>query len=85
MYPSAFSRCLVSIDSRSGKTFLIRKIMYSVALRYPEPSKVFTSLSYRGLGIGMLTYSTARSPPCLWYDVYRYYVYRFFVVDTSLT
>ena len=52
----------MSLDSRSGSTFLIRKIMYSVALRYPEPSRDLTSLSYRGFGIGMFTYSTMMFP-----------------------
>ena len=61
-YPRAFRRLSMSLDSRSGSTFLIRKIMYSVALRYPEPSRDFTSLSYRGFGIGILTYSTMTFP-----------------------
>ena len=61
----------MSLDSRSGSTFLIRKIMYSVALRYPEPSRDFTSLSYRGFGIGMLTYSTMMFP---FYDFFQAYL-----------
>ena len=61
----------MSLDSRSGSTFLIRKIMYSVALRYPEPSRDLTNLSYRGFGIGILTYSTMMFP---FYDFFRAYL-----------
>ena len=61
----------MSLDSRSGSTFLIRKIIYSVALRYPEPSKDLTSLSYRGFGIGIFTYSTMMFPS---YGFFRAYL-----------